>query len=110
MAAYPSQPFWSSNTGQHTIDPFTHPKREDSRQARSFSWRLVIAMPVKLPQSLQLHRLCVAVVKGEIDRPREDSADEMIRRNARESGTMPRDCQQAHARNITGSLLARLEV
>src|SRR5688572_27393193 len=41
---------------------------EPSLQPRPLHWRHVILVPVNLPQSIQLHRFAMAIVKRHIDR------------------------------------------
>ena len=55
--------------GQPSISRKKFEKAGTSGQAGSLSWRLVIAMPLKLPQTFESHRLRMAIVKREVDRP-----------------------------------------
>ena len=67
-----------------------------SSQPRPLGRRLVLFVPIKLPEPFQLHQFHVAVVKRHVDRPRKLVLRSMIGRHPLRSGTMTRDRQGAH--------------
>ena len=75
-------------------------------EAGSFDGRLVIAMPVKLPEFFQFHLLNVAVRKIHVDRARKSLVRRKTGRDGAWAGAVSRNAKSAHA----GAVPAELEI